>query len=58
MTIVLDNSQWFDTILNIKNDYGRYKNLADKAIYYVKKYYNVKTYAKEWKEQIIKLVNK
>jgi len=57
MTIVVDNDTWYDKILEIKDNYGRYKKLAEKANYYVKKFYNVKTYAKEWKEQIIKLLN-
>jgi len=58
MTIVIDNDTWYDKIIEIKDNIGRYKQLAEKANYYVKKWYNVKTYAKEWKEQIIKLVTK
>jgi hypothetical protein len=58
MTVIVDNSTWGDKIIEIKDNYGRYKNLADKANYYVKKYYDVRKFAKIWKEEIIKLVNK
>ena len=58
MTIVVDNNTWFDKIKEIKENIGRYKQLEEKANYYVLKYYNVKKFAQTWKEQIIKLVNK
>lgn len=58
MTIIVDNSTWHDKIIEIKNNYGRFKLLAEKANYYVKKYYNVRKFAQTWKEEIIKLVNK
>jgi hypothetical protein len=58
MTVIVDNTTWYDKIITIKNDYQHYKNLADKANYYVKKYYDVRKFAKIWKEEIIKLVNK
>ena len=55
MTIVIDNSKWHDMIIDIKNDYPHYKKLAEKANYYVKKYYNIKKYCHIWKQEIIKL---
>lgn len=55
LTIVLDNSKWYDKIIEIKDDYKRYANLADKAHDFVLKEYNIEFYATEWTNKIKQL---
>jgi len=55
MTIVTDNSTWFDEVIKIKDNYPQYLALAQKAKNYVLTNYNIKTYALKWTEAITKL---
>lgn len=55
MTVVVDNNEWYNTIVKIKQDYESYSHLANTAHDYVLTDYNIKTYAKEWRKQILKL---
>lgn len=55
LTIVNDNSTWHDKILEIKDNYQVYKDMAEKAHDFVLKEYNIKTYAQEWTKAIEKL---
>lgn len=56
MTVIYDNSLWYDEIIKVKDNYFAYKNLAHKAHDYVLKNYNIATYANEWLETIGRLV--
>ena len=56
MTIITDNSMWYDKIIEIKDGYGRFKLLEERAYEYVLKDYNIREFAKEWKAKIISLV--
>lgn len=56
-TLVMDNSTWYDMVIDIKNNYDIYKNLANKAHDYVLEHYNIQKYAQEWVKQIEKLCN-
>jgi hypothetical protein len=53
MTVI--NSSWYNNIVDIKNNYTKYKELALKAHDYVLEYYNIATYSEEWVKQIKKL---
>lgn len=55
MTIVADNSTWYNKIVEIKEHYPTFLNLADEAHDYVLANYNIKNYAQEWVKQIEKL---
>lgn len=52
LTLVNQDESWLDKILEIKNNYGEYKEKAKKAKEKVLKDYNIATYAKEWVKQI------
>ena len=52
LTLVYDNANWYNEIINSKNNYSEYKKLAEKAHDYVLENYNIKTYAQEWVKQI------
>jgi hypothetical protein len=52
LTLVDDNSQWYNHIVTIKDDYAQYKDLANIAHDYVLKNYNIKSYSKIWTQQI------
>lgn len=52
MTVIYDNSQWMETIINVKDNYDAYKEKAEEAKAYVLKHYNIKKYAQEWVKQI------
>lgn len=52
MTVVVDNSLWFDTVSMVKSKHDQYKALALKAHEYVLENYNIKNYAHEWVKQI------
>jgi glycosyltransferase involved in cell wall biosynthesis len=56
MTVVTDNSTWYNNIIEIKNNYSKYATLAKKAHDYVLKEYNITTYAPTWTETIKKLI--
>jgi len=58
MTIINDNTTWYDKIIEIKDNYKEYKDLADKAHDYILKEYNIATYANTWTEEIKKLIYK
>lgn len=58
LTIVNDNSTWYDSVIRIKDDYAKYKRIAVSAREYVLKNYNIETYACEWTKEIQKLINK
>lgn len=55
MTVITDNDQWYKTVVEAKEQYGKYKELAEKAHDYVLENYNIKNYAQEWVNQIEKL---
>lgn len=55
VNLVTDNSTWYDRIIDIKNNYPKYKKKAEKAHQYVLKNYNINTYAKTWVKTIEKL---
>lgn len=57
MTVVVDNSTWLETILNVQSNYEKYSRLAEKAHEYVLDNYNIKNYAHEWVKTIEKLCN-
>jgi O-antigen biosynthesis protein len=56
MTLIVENDidklQWYNKIIEIKNDYQRFSNLACKAHDYVLTEYNINIYANEWQKQI------
>jgi len=58
MTVIVDNSTWHDTILDVKCNYDKYLSLAMKAHDYVLLNYSIKKYAKEWTKAIKKLIHK
>lgn len=58
MTVIVDNATWYSKIVEIKDDYKKYKRIAESAKRYVLKDYNISTYAKEWTKAIKKLINK
>jgi hypothetical protein len=55
LTIVVDNKDWYNKIIKIKNDYKTYSNLAEKAHNYVLSEYNIATYCYEWTKNIEQL---
>jgi O-antigen biosynthesis protein len=55
MTIVIDNNEWYNKIIEIKDNYPKFKELANQAHDYTVKNYNIKEYAKEWINIIKKL---
>lgn len=55
MTVVYNNDTWYDSIVEIKENYGKYKELAEKAHDYVLLNYNIKTFAPEWTKAIVNL---
>lgn len=54
-TLVMDNNEWYNTIIFIKENYATYKNLSKQARDYVLKEYNIKNYAKTWQIELEKL---
>lgn len=62
MTVIVDNplvtGKWYDKIIEIKDDYQTYSDLAIAAHDYVLKNYNIKTYAETWTKTIKKLISK
>ncbi len=52
MTVVTDNSEWYNTVIKVKDDYSTYANLAEVAHEYVLRDYNIVTFAQEWQKQI------
>ena len=55
LTIVKDNTRWYNYIIEIKDNYKTYKQLAENAHDYVLKEYNIHTFANEWTNNIEKL---
>ena len=55
MTIVIDNAEWYNEIVKVKEKYSHYSSLALQAHDYVIKNYNIKTFAHYWKSAIIDL---
>jgi glycosyltransferase involved in cell wall biosynthesis len=58
MSILVGSEGWYDKIVEIKDNYKQYKELANKAHDYVLKDYNIETYAPEWTKAIEKLCSK
>jgi glycosyltransferase involved in cell wall biosynthesis len=58
MTVVKDNSKWYDYIIQIRDNYQEYKDLANKAHDYVLENYDINRYAHVWTDTIKKLINK
>lgn len=58
MTIVMDNTVWYNEIINIKKNYDDFLSLAHKAHDYVLENYNIRSYAQTWTETIKKLIYK
>jgi len=56
MTIVTNNSMWYDSIIKVKDDYTFYKDLANNAQQYVLREYNIVNYVSVWLEEIKKLI--
>jgi glycosyltransferase involved in cell wall biosynthesis len=52
LTLVTNNSEWYTTIIAIKNNYSTYKDLSEKAKEYVLNNYNIKSFAEEWTKTI------
>jgi hypothetical protein len=52
MTVLTDNSLWLPTILDAKENYPHYKQLALKAKEYILENYNINTYAHNWQKAI------
>lgn len=59
MTVLVENSvvkyQWYDKIIEIKENHATYTNLALRAYEYVLTNYNIEKYASTWTETIKKL---
>jgi len=55
MTIVSNDTQWYNTIIKVKENYETHKQIAHEAHDYVLENYNIKKYAGEWTETIKKL---
>lgn len=55
VNLVYENGTWYDRIVEIKENYQKYKKKAEKAHDYVLKNYNITTYAKQWVKTIKKL---
>ena len=53
MTVIQDS--WYDKVIEIKDNYRKYKKLSEKAYKYVLKNYNINTYAPKWSKEIKKL---
>lgn len=58
LTIVSDNSQWYNKITEIEYNHPTYKALANKAREYVLTNYNIESYAPKWIEGINSLISK
>lgn len=58
MTMVVDNTTWYDKIIEIKDNYAPHKALAEKAHDYVLENYNIQKFAQTWTDTIKKLINK
>lgn len=52
MTVVTDNSTWYNTIVEVKEKHSNYKLLANKAHDYVLENYNIIHYAATWQKTI------
>lgn len=52
MTVITDNSTWYDKVVDAKMNYGKYKELAEKAHDYILKEYNIVNYAQTWVDKI------
>lgn len=57
MTVIVDNDKWHDIIIDVKDNYVTYSNLADQAKQYVLRDYNIRSYAHVWVDEIKKLIN-
>lgn len=56
MTVITDNTTWYDKVIDAKMNYKKYKDLAEEAHDYVLREYNIETYAPTWVETIYKLL--
>ena len=52
LTLIEDNTQWYNSIVHIRDDYALYKKKAEQAHHFVLEHYSIKTYAQEWVRQI------
>lgn len=52
MTVVTDNTQWYNSVINIKDNYPKYKSIAYTSHSYVLENYNIKNYAQTWVNSI------
>lgn len=55
MTVIEDNSKWYEKIIEVKNNIDIYRKLAEDAHDYVLENYNINNYASEWTKQITQL---
>ncbi len=55
LTLVYDNNDWYNKIIEVKENREHFLSLAEKAQEYVLENYNIKTYSHEWVKQIEKL---
>jgi len=52
MQVITDDKDWLPAIKNTIKNYDQYATLADRAHNYVLEHYNIKKYAKEWRQII------
>lgn len=55
LNIVIDNNDWYNNIIRIKDNYETYKQKANNAHDYVLENYNIVTYSQEWNNKIKQL---
>lgn len=55
LSIVSNSARWYSLIIEIKEDYPRFAELAKNAHDYVLRNYNIEHYAEEWTNKIINL---
>ncbi len=55
LTLVHNSDDWYNKIIEVKEKYSTYKELANKAHDYVLQEYNIKNYYLEWIKTIERL---
>ena len=55
LTLVYENDDWYNKVIELKENREHFLSIAEKAQEYVLKNYNIKTYYHEWVTQIEKL---
>ena len=57
LELIYDNNTWYDKIIEAKDNYSKFEDMATKAHSYVLENYNIQKFAPEWTKAIEKLVN-